>query len=144
MSPAPSSEAPPEDLFMGIGGVEFIPAARIERGQIGYAGAGWNADWLVVAREMACGDPIFVDRARPELPVLTAMHGMGTWKAIQIAPSWQAFLNAIEMIRPFTKGRDRRVDVASLPAEERESMLRSLQTTLGSPLSNFWTQLFDG
>src|SRR5580704_18047800 len=87
---------PPGDLSFGEGGIKFLPIESIAAEQAGYVGPDWRVGWLVVAHETACGDPIFVDRSLPGLPVLTAMHGMGDWAASPVAPSWSAFLVALE------------------------------------------------
>jgi hypothetical protein len=142
--PAPCSEAP-GDLSFGVGGIEFLRIECVAAEQAGYVGPNWNDGWLVVARETTCGDPIFVDRTLPELPVLTAIHGMGGWDASPVAPSWSAFLAAIEAFRPFTMGREHPVGVEKKPLStaERRELEQSLQNSLGSPLPYFWELLLD-
>ena len=136
---------PPGDLRFGAGGIEFIPIESIPAAQAGYVGPDWNGGWLVVAREVTCGDPIFVDRTRAGMPVLTAMHGMGDWDASPVAPSWSAFVGAIEAFRPYTVGREHPVGVELKPLTpaERRMLERSLQYLLGSPLPHFWELLLD-
>jgi hypothetical protein len=142
--PAWCSE-PPGDLSFGAGGIEFLPIESIAAEQAGYVGPDWNDGWLVVARETACGDPIFVDRTLSELPVLTANHGAGGWDASPVAPSWSAFFAATEAFRPFTIGREHPVGVQEKPlsTSERRELEKSLQNSLGSPLPDFWDLLID-
>ncbi len=40
------------------------------------------------------GDPFFVDLAEPELPVLTATHGAGSWDPEPVAPSLEDLLTS--------------------------------------------------
>jgi hypothetical protein len=142
--PAPCCE-PPGDLSFGVGGIEFFPIESIAAEQAGYVGPDWNDGWLVVACETTCGDLIFVDRALPELPVLTAMHGMGRWDPSPVAASWSAFLAAIEAFRPFTIDREHpgRVETKPLSKAERRELEQSLQNLLGTPLPYFWKLLLD-
>ena len=145
VSPAPGSDPPPADISYGVGGIEFIPVESIAAEQAGYAGPGWSQDWLVIASESACGDPIFVDRSHPEFPVLTAMHGEGSWEPSPVAPSWQVFLEIIEVIRPVTAGREHPVGLEAKPltANERSAIDSALRDLLGSTPSDFWDLLLD-
>jgi hypothetical protein len=142
--PAQCSETP-GDLSFGVGGIKFLPIESIAAGQAGYVGPDWSDGWLVVAHETTCGDPIFVDRSLPGLPVLTAAHGMGDWDASPVAPSWSAFLVAIEAFRPFTIGREHPVGVEKKPLSkvERRELEQSLRNSVGSPLPDFWNLLLD-
>jgi hypothetical protein len=53
---------------------------------------GWRERWLVIGSEELTGDPVFVDLGDYELPVLTAMHGAGTWEPRKLATSLASFL----------------------------------------------------
>lgn len=141
--PTPWFERPPANLSYGVGGIDFLPTETIAAEQAGYAGPDWNESWLVVARETTCGDPIFVDRSQPGFPVLTAMNGMGSWDASPVAPSWEAFLKAIEAIRPLTVGRQNPVGLEAnpLPSKDRDAIEKSLQNLLGSCPFDFWELL---
>ncbi len=67
--------------------IRFIPAADVEREQIGYgrgdaetkARAGWKEGWVVIGHSALLGDPYFIDTTRPDAegdcPVMTAMSG---------------------------------------------------------------------
>jgi len=145
LPPAAGTDYPPVNLSLGVGGIEFLPAEEISAEQERYVGSNWKDSWLVVAREAACGDPIFVDRRLAELPVFTAMHGEGDWSAIPVAPSWNAFLAAVEAFRPFTIGREHPVGVERKPltTSEQRALEHFLQNFLGSPLPEFWGLLLD-
>lgn len=144
-SPTPGVDPPPADLSYGVGGIEFIPLRSIAAAQAGYLGPDWRKDWLVVASETACGDPIFVDRSDPDFPVLTAMHGEGSRKPSPVSPSWLTFLKVVEMIRPFTVGREHPVGLERNPltGRERDAIDTSLRDLLGSAPADFW-ELFLG
>jgi hypothetical protein len=83
--------------------VELYAPAELEAGQVGYSvdvegrsliggDGGWRAEWVVIGIETLLGDPIFVDVTTPQLPVFTAMHGMGKWDPELIADSLEQFL----------------------------------------------------
>ncbi len=67
--------------------IRFIPAAELEREQIGYgrgdaktaARPGWKEGWLVIGHSALLGDPYFLDTTRPDAegdcPVMTVMSG---------------------------------------------------------------------
>ena len=55
-------------------------------------GVDWQPQWFVIGMETLIGDPVFVDLDDPNLPVFTAMHGMGSWRAVRLAPSLEGFL----------------------------------------------------
>jgi hypothetical protein len=114
-SALPKDLLPQPDLSFGIGGVEFLSPTSLAEEQHGYVASDWDKSWLVVARESACGDPIFIDQARDGLPVYTAMHGMGAWEPTSIANSWAQFLAALELIRPYAKGREHPVGLEENP-----------------------------
>ena len=136
---------PPADLQFNVGGISFFTSSEIEQEQIGYAGQNWNAHWLVVARESACGDPVFVDTEQDHLPVFTAMHGMGYWKPEMIAKSWASFIEAVEFIRPFTRGREHPVDLETHPfsLSERDAIRLGLEHVLGQRVPDFWEPYYE-
>jgi len=141
----PGYDSPPANLAFGIGGVDFLPLEAIGDAQTGYGGPDWRPDWLVIAIETACGDPLFVDRSHPGSPVFTAMHGMGSWDSSPVAPSWHAFVRAVEAIRPYTKGREgpRGLRENPLTSEERVRITAVLQEALGVEPPGFWHLLLD-
>ena len=53
---------------------------------MGMPGVDWQPQWFVIGMETLIGDPVFVDLDDPNLPVFTAMHGMGSWRAVRLAP----------------------------------------------------------
>lgn len=134
---------PQSDLSFGIGGIEFFSPASLSDEQAGYDAPDWHKSWLVVARETACGDPIFIDKSQAQFPVYTAMHGMGSWEPLPLADSWNQFLASLELIRPYTKDREHPIGLEQHPLTpmERQTLQDGLRAILGSPAPNFWTVL---
>lgn len=138
------SQPTPAELSFGVGGIAFFAPEDFLAAQSGYHGPDWSESWLVVARDTACGDPIFVDCAQPKLPVFTAMQGMGAWDPTPVALSWSGFIAALEAARPFTVGREQPVGVEQNPlsAVEQASLSEALERALGRSPPYFWALLF--
>lgn len=54
---------------------------------------GWNSTWVVIGDVDA--DPVIAHVDQPQTPISMAFHGMGEWTLHTIAPSLDAYLNAI-------------------------------------------------
>ncbi|MDR2012676.1 MAG: SMI1/KNR4 family protein [Rhodanobacter sp.] len=136
---------PQPALSFGVGGIEFFSLAALKKEQAGYVGSNWNKSWLVLARETACGDPIFIDQSQTQLPVYTAMHGEGSWELTPVASSWSQFLAALEFIRPYTKGREHPAGLEENPISvaEQKALEKGLVKILGSPMPEFWSILLE-
>jgi len=134
---------PQPDLSFGIGGIAFFSLSALTEEQIGYEGPDWNQSWLVLARETACGDPIFIDQSQTSFSVYTATHGMGYWETTPVADSWHQFLAALEFVRPYTRRREHPVGLEENPltAEEQLALKVGLSNILGSPVPTFWDSL---
>ncbi len=97
--------------------IRFIPAADLEREQIGYgrgdattpARSGWKEGWLVIGHSALLGDPYFLDTGRPDpegdCPVMTVMSGADLKPAL-CASSFACFVKilatAMEVARDFS------------------------------------------
>lgn len=146
------------EVSYGCGGVKVFSADELEERQVGYsvapdgtslcsgkAGA-WQAHWVVIGEETACGDPLFIDVDARALPVFTAMHGSGTWKPVQVAASVEMFAKSIEELSRLAVGRSTPVEREANPVsdEERTSFLRriaQLNETTDAP--EFWDVLLE-
>jgi hypothetical protein len=130
----------PPSLTYGFDGIEFIALEDLARKQAGYRGEGWGEHWYVVARRSAHGDPIFVDVSSPGLPVMTAIHGMGEWTPVVVAPAWHDFIRAVERVRAFSIGREHLAALEENPPsdEERQALHDDLVRILGAPLPPMW------
>lgn len=137
--------AAPTSFTYGYDGIDFVPIDELSRVQAqyrgeGWGGMGWGRDWYVVARRTIHGDPIFVDASKPELAVMTAVHGMGEWTPMPVAPTWRAFVQAVERVRVFSKGREYPVALEENPPSdaERQALQDDLVRILGEPLPVMW------
>ena len=130
----------------GVAGVTPFPREELEEEQLGYSGPDWKASWLAIAREKASGDPIFVDTGHQEFPVFTAIHGVGMWEPLPVAPSLRAFSEALIFVQPFCMNREHPVGLARNPvsASERAELFNGLRFLFGHPAPAFWQELFAG
>ena len=118
----------------GVGGIELFRPEDLTQGQVGYSvtpegksligdGDGdWHSDWLVIAYETACGDPIFLS-TEPPYPVFTAMHGEGRWDAKLVAPTLDTFWKCLDLFRNLARDRAYPVQLAGNPPGTRRSLL---------------------
>ncbi|MEH7514839.1 hypothetical protein V7146_19160 [Gottfriedia acidiceleris] len=87
--------------------IHLFSRDEFEEGQLGYsvdgkgnslvgnAGGDWKETWYVIGYDEDLGDPIFVDIANKNYPVMTAMHGEGDWDPEVMFTSLNEFLNYI-------------------------------------------------
>jgi hypothetical protein len=145
MSSLRSGVLPQPDFAFGVGGIEFFSPDDVADEQKGYGGPDWNPTWLVIARESACGDPIFIDRSSRLLPVYTAAIGMGEWEPVVVADSWDKFVMALNLIRPYAVGREHPVGLKENPLSHAEqvSIKGTLRHILGAPILEFWDLLLE-
>jgi hypothetical protein len=60
----------------------------------------WRRSWFVIATD-GQGDPLFVDSARTEFPILTAGHGMGAWEPTPVSTTLAHFLRCVQVITEY-------------------------------------------
>ena len=77
---------PPEVLHL------FSPPA-LASGQVGYDGDTWDRSWVVIGD--VSGDPVIAHTTRSGTPVMVALHGIGSWTPMTVAPNPAGFLQAI-------------------------------------------------
>jgi len=95
----------PDEVEVGEDTYRISTIAELEEAQHGYRvnpltgddltgdGSGdWRRSWVTVGWEADLGDPLFVDLARADLPVFTAMHGGGSWEPEPVALSLASLL----------------------------------------------------
>ena len=88
--------------------IEIFPFEQLDECQVGYSvdpdgnslvtdeEDTWNENWIVIAYESLCGDPIIIELNEERYPVLLLMHGMGSWdNGIYLADSLESFLKSI-------------------------------------------------
>src|SRR3712207_3645198 len=120
-----SGDEAPDEVEIGVSGIALAPADQIAEAQEGYAveGGDWKDSWLVIGREIAEGDPIFLDLARPGAPVYTAAHGQGDWedRETRIADSLDGFVAALRALQQVARGREGLTDMQEVnPVSEGE------------------------
>ena len=59
----------------------------------------------MIGYEDLCGDPIFLDVSKSELPVFTASHGQGLWESELIAQSAAAFFGSLHIVEEVQSGQ---------------------------------------
>jgi len=143
-------------VSFGCGGIKLFGVADLEDGQVGYSVApdgkslcssdpgAWEPNWFVIGYDTACGDPIFIDICVASLPVLTAIHGEGTWDPVQIAVSIEAFAKCIEEFSRISVGRRNPVEHGANPLSETERtafLQRIAQINQASSAPEFWDVL---
>jgi hypothetical protein len=89
------------------------------------------------------GDPIFVDSARPELPVYTAAHGQGLWIADLIADSLSSFILSLAAFNAVTENRTYPVQLDKNPLSDTERIATLERIRLLNKLDDytFWENL---
>jgi len=62
----------------------------------------WRPEWIAIG---TCeGDAIIADTAVAALPILWAVHGIGTWRPKRVAPSLASFLKALSAFTEVLQG----------------------------------------
>ena len=96
--------------------IRFIPAAELEREQIGYGQGdadsppmnGWRDGWVVIAHSALLGDPYFLDTSRPDAegdcPVMTAMMGTDRLEPSLCATSFATFVQILAAAMELAEG----------------------------------------
>lgn len=119
------------EVSYGVGGVALYELSELQEAQIGYSvddsgsslagkGAGnWDHRWLVIGRETALGDPIFLS-ANPPHAVFTAVHGQGYWSETLVAPSIEQFWACLRVFREFAMDRGSLVEAEAHPPNDLE------------------------
>jgi hypothetical protein len=147
--------ASPRSVALGGGGVNLFTADELDSAQIGYAvdpdgrpltggdEGDWRTTWLVIGSETSVGDPVFIDLSQTEMPVCTAMHGMGEWEPQRIADSAVGFFHALDLVSGIARGRETPVALKRNPvsAHDRDAVLREIRTRNPGSEADFWALL---
>jgi hypothetical protein len=147
------------EVSFGCGGLKLFAPEELEEGQVGYsrsqegksfcdgAPGSWKPEWIVIGYDTGLGDPIILDTSAPELPVMTAMHGEGSWEPQVIARSLEDFAAALRAFRQVAAGREYPVALEQNPLspEERENALQQIRGAEGDEIDmDFWEALLEG
>ena len=146
----------PHEVPCSYGGLKLFEAGKLEEGQLGYSvgpkgetlcGAeegAWRTSWIVIAHDTGLGDPIFIDTAKAELPVFTAIYGEGEWDPKPAAISLDAFAQCWHEFARIAQGRGNPVEEESnpLPEAARSAYLDHIREISGSQFAaEFWVDL---
>lgn len=145
-------ESFPSDVSLGYETILVYRGADVPALQAGYsvspagepltgkAMGDWREEWVVVAYEECCGDPIFIDSSAEGFPVYTAIHGEGAWRPEQIAVSLEAFGRALSTIAALARGREHPAALENnpLPQSEKENALAAIERDNPGLKSEFW------
>lgn len=111
------NKMPFDTVSLGYCTLTLFKAGDLAEAQAGYSAApdgqdltgngtgSWKAGWMVIGFEDMLGNPIFIDTADNDLPVFTAMHGMGRWDPEKLARRFPDFVRALEVVREVAVGR---------------------------------------
>jgi hypothetical protein len=105
----------------------------------------WQETWLVIGFDEMCGDPIFVDLAKPEYPVYTAMYGTGQWDPSLVAASFEGFVAALKLVHASSRGRHNPValEKKALSRAERSALRKGLRCIGAHADMDFWLGWFE-
>jgi hypothetical protein len=144
------------EIGFDVGGLKLFTPEELEEHQVGYSRSregkslcdgrpgAWQPEWLVIGYETGLGDPIFIDTSVPALPVLTAMHGAGSWEPETISLSLQDFATALRAFQEVSVGRESPVALERNPlsSEERARALQRIAGAQGDEIDmGFWELL---
>jgi len=106
----------------------------------------WNANWVVIGNQALTGDPVIMDTGNPKFPIMTDMHGEGSWNPRLIATSLDVFGFALKAIQKLSVGRENPVALEQnpLPKEARDQVLEAIQRENSLEIDmEFWSLLLE-
>jgi hypothetical protein len=144
------------EVYFGSEGFRIYTPAELEKGQHGYSihpdgtdltgqGEGkWEREWVVIGYDADLGDPYFVDTGSDQMPVYTAMHGVGEWIPNLVSPAVQNFLSCLEHLQA-KSGQDYSLiepDDSTLTERDRIKDLKEEMNRLNGE-EEFWEAFFE-
>ncbi|HET7871377.1 MAG TPA: hypothetical protein VFL42_02625 [Terriglobales bacterium] len=146
------------EISFGSGGIKLYTPEELDDAQIGYSRSAegksfcdgttgsWNAEWIAIAYDTGLGDLIILDTSISELPVMTALHGEGSWDAKIIAGSLAGFGEALREVQRASVGRESPVALEQnpLPEDQRRDILARIRIAIGQRADiDFWGGLLE-
>ncbi len=146
---------PAEGAAFYFGALGFVLESRdgLAEAQLGYgtdpdgsdlsggAEGDWRREWQVFGRDTLLGDPYFTDVSDAQLPVYTAMHGMGQWKPNIVSESLAGFVAALDLLAKTSKQHEELVEPDEHTVSDA-SELASIEARLiglcGENSADFW------
>ncbi len=144
------------NVSFGYNEINFIQPDNLDEEQIGYTidsngnslitgnDGDWQKEWLVIATDQL-GDPIIVDISSPNLKVLSAAHGEGTWEPFVIADTLDNFKSIISSLDNISKDRTNPVDLEKNPITdiERQTVLAKIEKQNSDTELWYWENFFE-
>jgi hypothetical protein len=137
------------DLSLGYDNINFFDPLKWQDEQVGFSfdhegislitgnEGDWKEEWLVIATD-GLGDPIIVDTSAPQLPVLTASHGVGAWRPFVIADTLDNFQLTISILNKISNNRATPVDLEKNPISDAERQSALSQIKQLNPQAELW------
>jgi len=147
------------EISFGCGSLELFGPDELEDRQVGYsrssdgqsfcdgAPGSWKPEWIAIGCDTALGDPILVDTSGPGSPVMTAMHGEGSWDPHIIALSLKDFAVALRALKEISVGREYPVALEQNPLspDEKDRALRLIGADKHKEIDmDFWDAMLEG
>jgi len=119
------------NISIGYSEINFLTPDTLDDGQVGYSidskgnslltgeFGDWQDGWIIVGSDNL-GDPIFIDCADKNLPVLCAQHGEGEWEASVIANSIEKFKEIVSDLIKLSVDRQSPVKIEENPFTKTE------------------------
>ncbi|MBL8152494.1 MAG: hypothetical protein JNN15_21450 [Blastocatellia bacterium] len=142
-------------ISIGYCAICLFKKDQLEKGQIGYSvdaegkslvgtvDGDWQPNWLVIGYAESVGDPIFVDLAQLDIPVFTAMIGIGQWLPTKIADAFKELLAALDLVFEVSIGREYPVLLEQNPIPEKvfDQVIGEIEQRNPRSDSEFWRLL---
>ena len=125
-------------LFSNDNSVKYQTGFSVDREGnplFGFDEGDWQEGWYVLGIDQSCVDPIFIDLNDPDLPIYTAMTGMGDWEEKLISENYESFLNALSLVAGLKK---RYGSSDNVPDEEAQAFMLEIQRTVGEADLYYW------
>ncbi len=122
------------------GDLELFGAQELSACQAGYAYNAvtgepvqdWRPEWIAIGTWE--GDAIIADTTVAALPILWAVHGIGTWRPKRVAPSLTSFLKALSAFTEVLQGEFHGEVFAEDHSGPLPALLARLKARLGAVL----------
>ncbi len=125
-------------LFSNDNSVKYQTGFSVDREGnplFGFDEGDWQEGWYVIGIDQSCVDPIFIDLNDPDLPIYTAMTGMGDWQEKLISENYESFLNALSLV---TELKERFGSSDKVPDEEAQEFMLEIQRIVGEADLYYW------
>ncbi|MBD7944122.1 SMI1/KNR4 family protein [Psychrobacillus sp. Sa2BUA9] len=87
----------------------------------------WDDNWIVIAYESLCGDPIIIDLNEEGYPVSLLLHGLGSWGTNSfLANSMDSFINILKEIKCFLEEKELLLGKQSIKVNDVKSLLAKI------------------